>query len=1227
MSGHQNRSTGTRPKTQRSQNQGGDRAEREEENGNLRDISTLFRDYERRKNSLSVLQNQLQQQDATSTNSGGLQRIRPPDFSLMQPSETQGNVYKQNGVKNLGHRNRTRGGRNRGSDSLSQDNISIQEELEQRHGVELGTINSEQRSHNKGKEELEYLRSRVRELQDLVLRYDEAEPKNSNTSDISPARSSRDHSLRETSSRGSDLAPGQDVHQHGFERLENLDSEQHESEPDLVERNLALLTAQYEKSQGEEMSSYPPAMSILNHWKGQDPVRSSFQRTSSNHSRTNILSRRDENEGRRNEDVLEKELRDRRDQLEELIKKTANSGNVNETNRTLNKNDFPRNSRDSSTGLRSKEVNTRPFSVHIPTHHPHPPHPPLASHPPHPPVRNSSSRDPRRLNNSQRIPDLGYISILQDEVRKLTDELDRLSLASTQHSNQTNSATTQYRDNNSGDGSVLGIPLELQVHQLTLSLNQVYQVLWSLQREVGTLAQTVGTLQARAGNVNWRNSDLTPSDVWNTGYAFRTENSGWIGNHIGERFSGTWNGEGPSWSQDGNMEQFSPFPSRELWNSLQNSPGFNNIGPLHEPRNLNLLRDRNQSNLSDPDSGVSSNALNNQVSPGIRANNYYDNFRSFSRQNRFSAPPLASTSRPVRAAESLPANNTTAGYNRTRKKYKINREQNRDQNSTRKRQQSNQDNAVGAAFIRNEGVNVYNPPEDEVNIEQEHSSIDNIAKNIYTQIHSIISRNDTAPEFLANLLDELTLISSQENLNLSPLSVQRREYRSGNLNLDIRETSSESSEDGTERPLPRQSRSKVAAKRLSSHAPLQAVEIDSSDTGLNNISSIQNQILTNQPNHQSPAYPNRITSPNPNHLSPTQTSEQSPSHQNLPTSSTFSNAEFPSRRSSHNRPNENNLFSPLTNQSSPNYTDAASALNPGASSLNPGGAPDRSSFLPPLLPLPYFGSHQSSWSSNNSQQNYAVPKNQQKNLMSKERDSRRIQGAQERGLPRNMQSSEVPPDQDGFINIQLQLPMSYSRESNQADIGEESDPPTGGAGQASISDLTEAELAEADQDRSQGEDISQPSMEIPHHSLEVSHHFREQNHPVHSEQSQSIRDHSQPSREQSQPSREQSQPSREQSQPSREQSQPSREANQQSRNQNQASRDSSFPTRDGEVGGIRIPCQIGLDRVPIRLPSSHDLEARRQLEDEAVASLVEEVLASSPELANSVAADYLPDLS
>ena len=44
------------------------------------------------------------------------------------------------------------------------------------------------------------------------------------------------------------------------------------------------------------------------------------------------------------------------------------------------------------------------------------------------------------------------------------------------------------------------------------------------------------------------------------------------------------------------------------------------------------------------ESGVStgnSGALNNTVLPGIRANNYWDNFRSFSRQNRLSSAVAA----------------------------------------------------------------------------------------------------------------------------------------------------------------------------------------------------------------------------------------------------------------------------------------------------------------------------------------------------------------------------------------------------------------------------------------------------------------------------------------------------------------------------------------------------------------------------------------------------------
>ena len=38
---------------------------------------------------------------------------------------------------------------------------------------------------------------------------------------------------------------------------------------------------------------------------------------------------------------------------------------------------------------------------------------------------------------------------------------------------------------------------------------------------------------------------------------------------------------------------------------------------------------------------MSTGALNNTVPPGIRANNYWDNFRSFSRQNRLQTSNLA----------------------------------------------------------------------------------------------------------------------------------------------------------------------------------------------------------------------------------------------------------------------------------------------------------------------------------------------------------------------------------------------------------------------------------------------------------------------------------------------------------------------------------------------------------------------------------------------------------
>ena len=87
-------------------------------------------------------------------------------------------------------------------------------------------------------------------------------------------------------------------------------------------------------------------------------------------------------------------------------------------------------------------------------------------------------------------------------------------------------------------------------------------------------------------------------------------------------------------------------------------------GTLESHQELSTTRLNLQKNL------IVSSKFDLQVSPGVRANNYYDNFRSYSRQNRLSGGA------PVNLrGEGEPANNLPSS--RPRRKYKINREQNR----------------------------------------------------------------------------------------------------------------------------------------------------------------------------------------------------------------------------------------------------------------------------------------------------------------------------------------------------------------------------------------------------------------------------------------------------------------------------------------------------------------------------------------------------------------------
>merc|ERR1719458_925556 len=198
-----------------------------------------------------------------------------------------------------------------------------------------------------------------------------------------------------------------------------------------------------------------------------------------------------------------------------------------------------------------------------------------------------------------------------------------------------------------------------------------------------------------------------------------------------------WGGSVPTWPAHPPTlppdHHLSPFPSRDLWNSLQASPGFS---PLHPPPSLHPSLSLFPGAFpQERDSGVSSGALNNQVSPGVRANNYYDNFRSYSRQNRLSGGAPANL-----RAEGEPANNLPSS--RPRRKYKINREQNREQ--------TRGDPTLAA--------NTYTSPTSEPG-----PSVDNLTKNIYSQVGSLISAQARTPASLARLLHSLTLLGNQDS--------------------------------------------------------------------------------------------------------------------------------------------------------------------------------------------------------------------------------------------------------------------------------------------------------------------------------------------------------------------------------------------------------------------------------------------------------------------------------
>jgi len=871
-------------------------------------------------------------------------------------------------------------------------------------------------------------------------------------------------------------------HNHSYESLETTPAQNsylamgtggagmEADSPEMLERSLALLTAQYEKTSREEdrLDLTPGMLLDKSHDKSEPDNIMPPAMVPLNNSESVRLAR---------------ELRDKRDQLEQLMQKNVLTTNVNELSCSVQQ---PKPDRRKDTNSRHP-VQGGVGGVYPGYHYQAtPPSTTQQSDTLHwAPTLHTSPPEQSNSTSNQLVR-------LQEQVTKLKGELDRLSLPTV--------PPTQPRP-------------DQHLAQLSASVNQLYGGLWAMQRELSSLTDRLVVLErneegrpASRETIPSPNSVDDSNEVWQGSNAMN--NNIWPGNN-GLAPPEDWASQQqtfPLW--EGGHQHFSPFPSRDLWNSLQGSPGFSN--PLHP--NLGLFGPNFQ--ISETDSGVSSGALNNQVSPGVRANNYYDNFRSFSRQNRLSDPSVPNpsmpantrpTTRPSQQPET--ANNLPSMANpgtRPRRKYKINREQNRDrgvveQSNVRRRTEGS--NSVLAA-------NTYtSPPNTTVT--------DSLTKNIYSQVGALIQQNDRA-ELLARLLQDLTLLGQvdRERGEVGQQFLRGGNTVAANMNLDTADTSSYTS-DEAKNTQHEQARASV---RLSSR------------------SKVSGKRLTSGPQSVFPV--------------------------------TVSNSAFDVEHSS---------------------SDTAVGGGAGAEAGDGWGQ------TAPVQPWNMVPPHLEQASG------VAVPKNQQKNLISRERDSRKMPGWRERLLPRNMQGGEgnsimieqdrfsrdvvssLPgqiQDQDGFINIQLELP-SEQQQVQQAAEGHNL------SLHQSLSDMAEAELAEADQvhEAAEGEDGG-----LGQYRGDGDHFLS----PTH--------DHS------------------------------------------SFLPEGVFPVRDSDspLRPVHHPAQslAGLDRVPIRLPSTSsnpwpgalpspsqmelDRLERRLVEEDAVASIVEEVLASSPELANNTGADLPP---
>ena len=389
-----------------------------------------------------------------------------------------------------------------------------------------------------------------------------------------------------------------------------------------VERSLAMLTAQYEKAGGADCDledelncslpsglAVPPPMEQLN-----------------NASRVEESVR------------LARELRARKEQLERLVQKNTFPSNCNE---------LPGEPR--REGGRRKETNVAGGHYGV------------TSGGSQYGVgaggqfgattgggQFSASQQLIRLQHQVRsFHPFSHPTSLSLKVTKLSGELDRLSglpavphpVLQASHPGPTSTATaTVSPQPRPAQGCCTA-----QLQTLSLSLNQVYAALWGLQRELTRTSERVAALEegrqvsSRQGRPASRESlmsSVTRRDEWpaaaggeviwpgvgGTEQSFSASGFQHMSSPSRQNSGAEWGGSVPPWPPHPPTlppdHHLSPFPSRDLWNSLQASPGFSPLHPgssMHPPPLHPSLSLFPGAFPQERDSGVSSGALNNQV--------------------------------------------------------------------------------------------------------------------------------------------------------------------------------------------------------------------------------------------------------------------------------------------------------------------------------------------------------------------------------------------------------------------------------------------------------------------------------------------------------------------------------------------------------------------------------------------------------------------------------------